>query len=356
MPRPNAKPAPRPRVTAAATTPRARAATRAITLGDVAKLAGVSPITVSRAVNRPELVTETTLHRVQKIIARTGYVPNLLAGGLRSSRSRVVAAIVSTVSHSIFVDTIQSLTDTLAGHGYQVLLGLSGYPPARHDDLVRTMLSRRPDAIFLIGISRSREARLRLLTAGIPIVESWDYTSAPLDMLVGFSHEAVGRAVASLFVRKGYRRIGVISADDVRSTIRHKSFVAELAANGRGLNFPVETIPAPSTFRAGREAFARLLAAKAIPDALFCSSDTLAHGVLTEAAARGIAVPAAMAVMGFGDLPFAASTMPELSTVRIDRVGIGRQAAELLLSRMAGIQPTSRIVDVGFELIERGST
>jgi LacI family gluconate utilization system Gnt-I transcriptional repressor len=325
-------------------------------LGDVAKLAGVSPITVSRAVNRPELVTPATLQNVQKIIARTGYVPNLLARGLRSSRSRVVAAIVSTVTHSIFVDTIQSLTDTLAGHGYQVLLGLSGYPPARHDDLVRTMLSRQPDAMFLIGISRSQEGRRRLLAAGIPVVESWDYTPTPMDMLVGFSHEAVGRAVAQFFRRKRYRRIAAVSANDVRSTIRKDSFVAELAAHGGAANIPVSLVPAPSTFSAGREAFAALLATAAPPDAIFCSSDTLAHGVLTEAAARGIAVPRAMAVVGFGDLPFAVSTMPALSTVRIDRVGIGRRAAELLLVRLAGNQPASRVVDVGFTIVERGST
>ena len=345
--------APAPAAALPATAARARSGT--VTLGDVAKLAGVSPITVSRVVNRPELVTPTTRQRVQGVIARTGYLPNLLAGGLRSARSRVVAAIVSTVSHSIFVDTIQALTDRLAEADYQVLLGLTGYPSARHDHLLRALLSRRPDAVFLIGITRAPERRQRFLAAGVPIVETWDYTPTPMDMLVGFSHAAVGRAVAAHFVQRGYRRIAVVSADDERSTVRRESFVAELAARGVS---PVRghVVPAPSTFRAGRPALARLLASGPVPGAVFCSSDTLAHGVLVEAAARGIAVPRDLAVMGFGDLDFAAATVPSLSTVRIDRAGIGRQAAEMLLARMAGATPARAVVDVGFELVEREST
>jgi LacI family gluconate utilization system Gnt-I transcriptional repressor len=334
---------------------RARKTATAVTLSDVARLAGVSPITVSRVVNRPELVNAQTQQHVQAVIAQTGYVPNLLAGGLRSSRSRVVGAIVSTITHSIFVDTIQALTDRLARDGYQMLLGLSGYPATRQDDLVRTMLSRRPDAMFLTGVTRSIESRRRLLAAGIPVVETWDYTPTPTDMLVGFSHERIGREVAQFFIRKGYRRIAVISADDERSTVRRENFLMTLAAHNPR-EVPVALVPAPSTFTAGRDALSRMLAAHAVPDAILCSSDTLAHGVLTEASARGIAVPSRMAVMGFGDMDFAAGTNPPLSTVHIDRAGIGRTAAELLLAAIKGDRPDPFVIDMGFQLVERQST
>src|SRR5258706_4515453 len=118
---------------------RARNATRAtgsVTLDDVAKLAGVSPITVSRVINRPELVTADTIEQVRQVITRTGYVPNLLAGGLASRRTKLVAALVPTVAHSLFVETIQALTDRLAEAGYQLLLGLTGYEPAREEALL----------------------------------------------------------------------------------------------------------------------------------------------------------------------------------------------------------------------------
>ena len=144
------------------------------------KLAGVSPITVSRVLNRPELVTRATIEQVRQVIDRTGYTPNLLAGGLASNRSRLVAAIVPSITNAIFVETTQALTDRLWEAGYQVLLGLSGYPASREDALLSAVLSRRPDAIFLTGINHSPQARQRLLAAKIPVVERASVEIRPL--------------------------------------------------------------------------------------------------------------------------------------------------------------------------------
>jgi LacI family gluconate utilization system Gnt-I transcriptional repressor len=326
-----------------------------VTLGDVARLAGVAPVTVSRVLNQPEVVAPATLARVRQVIEQTGYVHNMLAGGLASSRSRVVAAIVTTISHSIFVDTIQSLTDRLAEAGYQVLLGLSGYPAMREESLISALLGRRPDAVFFTGVTRSAESRRRLLAAKIPVMESWDLTPDPIDMVIGFSHDAVGRAVARYFIARKYRRIALITADDARSAIRRQAFETVLAASGKRVT-RTAIMSAPSTQTAGRAALAQLLKSGPAPDAVFCSSDTFAQGVLSEAASRGIAVPAKLAVMGFGDMEFAASAYPALSTVRIDRTGIGRQAADALLARIRGEPPVAKVIDVGFELVERDST
>jgi LacI family gluconate utilization system Gnt-I transcriptional repressor len=114
-------------------------------------------------------------------------------------------------------------------------------------------------------------------------------------------------------------------------------------------------VPAPSNFRLGREGLARLLERGSLPRAVFCSSDTLAHGVLIEAQSRGLSVPGDLAIVGFADLDFAAHTHPPLSTVRIDRPAIGRRAAEALLGRIEG-RPVERIVDIGFHVMERGTT
>ena len=336
----------------------ARASTRStgsVTLGDVAKLAGVSPITVSRVLNRPELVTPDTIEHVQQVIARTGYVPNLLAGGLASRRSRLVAAIVPQIAHSLFVETIQSLTDRLGEAGYQVLLGLSGYSETREEDLLTAILSRRPDAIFLTGINHSAESRRRLLAARIPVVETWDLTPTPLDMLVGFSHEKVGQAAAEFLFGRGYRRFGLVWADDERAALRRRGFLSVLAGHGI-TEVQTSIVPAPSTFQRGREGLSRLLESHARPDAVFCSSDALAQGVLVETQARGLSVPGELAIMGFGDFDFAAHTHPSLSTVRIDRPAIGRKAAEALLARIEGQSVAEKVIDVGFELIGREST
>lgn len=325
-----------------------------MTLKDVAKLAGVSPITVSRALNRPEMLAPDTLAIVRQTVERTGYVPNLLAGGLASRKTRFVAAIVPAISNQVFSESIQALTDRLWESGYQVLLGTSGYPTSREEDLLAAILSRRPDGIFLTGISHSAESHRRLAAARIPVVEVWDLTPTPVDMLVGFSHEKVGQAVADDLLSCGHRQFGVISADDARAEVRRTAFLSVLGKHGTP-EVPTVHVPAPSNFRLGREGLARLLDRASLPRAVFCSSDTLAHGVLVEAQARGLAVPKDLGIIGFGDLDFAAHTHPPLSTVRIDRPAIGRMAAEALLGRIEG-GDVERIIDIGFRVIRRGTT
>lgn len=320
----------------------------------MAKLAGVSPITVSRALNRPELVTPQKLEAVQAAIRRTGYVPNLLAGGLASKKSRLVAAIVPIISNSMFSETIETLTDRLDEQGYKVMLGLSGFSAENEDDLLAAVLSRRPDAVFLTGVNHSRTTRSRLLAAKIPVVETWDYTPTPIDMLIGFSHSKVGKAVAEYLHGKGYRRFAMVSTEDERASVRRAAFLSALAKHGID-DVPVATIPAPGTFRNGRKAMAQILDGGAAPDAVFCSSDVLAHSALTEAQERGISVPSELALIGFGDLEFSAHTFPPLSTVHIDRRAIGRRAADMVLARIDG-EEVDKIIDIGFSVVERGST
>src|SRR5688500_11754044 len=144
---------------------RARRGSGAVTLHDVAKLAGVAPITASRALNSPEQVSDAVRRKVGEAIARTGYVPNTLAGGLASSRSRLVAAVVPTISGPVFLETIRALTDALAECGYQLMLGQSGYVGNREDALLGAIIGRRPDGIVLTGIVHSSEGRKRLLSA-----------------------------------------------------------------------------------------------------------------------------------------------------------------------------------------------
>jgi len=333
---------------------RARRGSGRITLADVAKLAGVSAITASRALNTPDRVSPDTLQRVRDAVGRTGYVPNMLAGGLASTRSRLVAAVVPTIAGPVFLETIQALTEALAESGYQLMLGQSGYANSREDALLDAIIGRRPDGIVLTGIMRSAEGRRRLLAAGIPVVETWDLTPTPIDMLVGFSHEKVGVAVAEHLEVRGRRRLAIITADDPRAGLRRESFVQAAGRVGAG-EVPTCIVPAPSTLGHGRAGLADLLARRPDIDAVFCSSDVLALGVITEAHARGIAVPGRVAVFGFGDFGFAADTHPALTTVRIDGTTIGRQAARFIIDRAEGRPVAERVVDIGFTIIQRAS-
>jgi LacI family gluconate utilization system Gnt-I transcriptional repressor len=234
------------------------------------------------------------------------------------------------------------------------MLGQSGYGETREDALLDAIIGRRPDGVILTGVMHSPEGRRRLAASGIPVVETWDLTPTPIDMLVGFSHEKVGVAVAEYLHFRGSRTPGVVSADDYRAGLRLRAFVETAAKHGIR-DVPLELVPTPTTLGAGRKALARLLEAHPETDAVFCSSDTLALGVLTEAQARGIKVPDQLRVMGFGDNNFAADTHPALSTVRIDGMAIGRQAARFVIDRVEGRPIPERIIDLGFKLVGRAS-
>lgn len=339
---------------------RSRKKNGGVTLSDIAKLAGVSAITASRALNSPEQVSEEALARVRAAVERTGYVPNLLAGGLASNRSRLVAAVVPTLTTPVFLEAIESLTATLAERGYQLMLGQSGYANSREDALIDAIVGRRPDGIVLTGILHSDQGRTRLRASGIPVVETWDLTPTPIDMLVGFSHQGVGEAAADFLWRKDRRRVATISGDDERAQRRRRAFgrcaiqhglVEEGSAEAPGV-----MVPTPTTVGSGRRALAKLLHDHPDVDAVFCSSDWLALGVLIEAQAQGVPVPVRLAVVGFGDHAFAADLDPALTSVRIDGTRIGRTAARFIIDRAEDRPVAEPVCDIGFAIVERDST
>lgn len=345
----------------AETTPakRSRRGSGGFTLRDVARLANVAPITASRALNTPEVVSAPILARVREAVERTGYVPNMLAGGLASRRSKLVAAVVPTITGSVFLEMVQSLTESLAASGYQLMLGQAGYENSREDELLEAIIGRRPDGVVLTGIMRSAKSRRRLLASGIPVVETWDLTPTPIDMLVGFSHEQIGTAVAAYLHRRGKRRVATISANDERAVRRNKAFSDAAIKLGMALDgeatIPTCIVPAPTTLGSGRSGLRELLARHPDIDAVFCSSDMMALGVIMEGHAQGIAIPERLAVVGLGDQAFARDLHPALTSVRIDGTTIGSMAARFIIERSQGRVVADTVCDIGFTIVERAS-
>ena len=320
------------------------------TLHDVAREAGVSLITASRALGNPGVVSDSTIGRVLEAVTKTGYIPNLLAGGLKSKRSMTVAGLVPVISVPQFLPTIRSLTDSLDAAGYQLILGQTGYANSREDKLLNTMISRRPDGIVITGLVSSPATREMLTRLGVPIVEMWDLSDRPVDMVVGFSHLKVGSAIAGFFLNKGWRRVGIATGDDHRAMTRREGFCAVVG------DVPSAIVPAPSNLEMGRRALAELLQKDPKLEAVYCSSDEFALGAIIEAQSRGLRVPGDIAICGFGDADFAAHLMPSLTTVQVDGAAIGKLAAQLIIDRCAGRPVGKRIVDVGFRIVERDST
>jgi LacI family gluconate utilization system Gnt-I transcriptional repressor len=332
---------------------RTRGGPKGLRITDVAAQAGVSPITVSRVFNSPESVAPDTLERVRQVVQKLGYVPNRLAGGLSSARSRLIAAIVPTIAHSLFSETIQVFSETMSRAGYEVLLALSGYSDTNEESLLDTVLSRRPEGVLLTGVAHTASLRERLRNVGIPVVETWDMTESPIDMLVGFSHYQIGEAVAERFLERGAKHPALMSASDVRALARRAGFRDRLAK--AGMTEVAEVIVAPpSSLATGKTALPQLLHDAPAVDAVFCGSDLLAIGALGAAKRMGVDVPSRLAICGFGDLDFAAETTPQLTTVRVDGTRIGVSAARALLDRLDGATERA-FVDVGFSIVARES-
>ncbi|MBK7332367.1 MAG: substrate-binding domain-containing protein [Betaproteobacteria bacterium] len=219
--------------------------------------------------------------------------------------------IVPTIANSIFAETVGGLANALAHHGYQLLLGQTGYRLEEEASLVDAFLGRRVDGLVLTGVAHARGVRGRLRRR-VPVVETWDLTARPIDMAVGFGNEEAGRAAARYLIAKGRRSLAFIGGPDDRSAKRLAGFRDTARECGTG-EVLVATLPAPASPGEGAAALAGLLG-RGRPDAVFCSNDTIAAGVLFECARRRIAVPRDLAVMGFADLP-----MPRVaahSTVR----------------------------------------
>jgi LacI family gluconate utilization system Gnt-I transcriptional repressor len=332
------------------------------TLADVARRVGVSTITASRALNNPKLVSIETQRRVREAAADIGYVPNLLAGGLKSNRSRLIACLVPAITPgSIFLLAVQALTEAFAEAGYQVMLGQSGFDESREEMLIDAVIARRPDGIVLMGVVHSEAARQRLKATQIPVVESWDMSQDPIDMMVGFSHRDAGVAVAEYLYRKGRRKLAVITSEnDPRAIARGRGFADTARRLGLGSgpdnDVPTHRFVSPSRMIHGREGVKTLLRDHPDIDGIFCATDLVALGTLIEAQAQNIAVPGQLAVVGFGDVDFATATEPPLTTAHVESQEIGRQAAALIIGRVEGNPGARDVIDMGFTIVERGST
>lgn len=329
-------------------------------MADVAQHAGVSAQTVSRALRNPKEVSEETYARIEEAIKATNYVQNLAASHLASNKSKTVAAIIPLLSASIFSETIQGLNEILLEEGYQLFIGHTDYRQDREEALVRTFSARRPDGFFIIGTHHNRSTMSLLKKSGVPVVESWDWTERPIDMLVGFSNSAAIDSVVDHLVGKGYRNLvfsGVIKPGDYRAKERLAGF--EHAVNRLLPDQPRRTViisDKPISMDTGSALLRTVRERYPEADAIVFSSDLFASGALLECQKIGISVPGELAITGFGDYEIARQLNPGLTTISVPTYQIGESAADLLLAAMNSRRIPKRSLDVGFKLIVRGST
>lgn len=327
------------------------------TISEVARRAGVSVATVSRALNAPDKLQPETLRRVQQAIAETGYLVNALARGLVSRRSRTVGVLIPTLTNPIFAASTEAAQDVLHERGYNVVVGSYGYDAAVEAELVTGFLERRVDGLILTGVSRDPAIYRQIEDAGTAYVVTWELDPSGAHPCVSFSNRKAAVAMVSYLASLGHRRIGLVlgrTANNDRTAARLVGYRAAL--NDLGIPFdPAYVVETDMRLEDGRTATDRLLTLPAPPTAIFCANDVLAIGALMEARSRRLPVPDALSIAGFDDLDFARYVSPELTTVRVPSDDMGRRAARLILDLVeAGSHRT--VVELPADIIVREST
>ena len=338
---------------------RSRASGR-VTLSDVAQAAGVSPMTVSRALRGERRVAPALVEKVREVATSLGYVPDLAARALASQKSTQVLVLVSMLSNTLFVEVLEAVHKVLFAHGYHMLIGVTHYDSAEEEQLLRAYLPMRPAGLLLTGFDHSEEA-LKLLAANpvprVHLMELREPGVGPDCYSVGFSQIAAGAEMTRHLLDRGYRRIAFCGAQlDARVMQRLQGYRQVLQQ--AGLYDPSLEIlnPERSSLALGARQFETLLKAKTTVDAIFFCNDDIAQGALLEANRMGVKVPQQVAIAGFNDLPGSDQMVPPLTTIHTPRDEVGSTAAGMLLQLLAGESVRQASVDLGFRLVPRAST
>ncbi|MFC4273801.1 HTH-type transcriptional regulator GntR [Achromobacter aloeverae] len=326
-------------------------------MADVARAAGVAPITVSRALSTPDKVQAEVRARIQDACDRLGYVPNHAASALASARSRTIVVLIPSLTNVVFVDIVVGIKEILDAHAYHMHIGLTGYSAEAEEALLRTYLQHSPDGLILTGIDHLPATWKLLESLKIPTVHTIETLSGDSGMSVGFSQFDSGYAAGRHLVDRGYRHIGIIGAQlDPRSLRRCEG--CRQALRDAGMYEPELEIMTPtrSSLSLGADLLEAMLRDHPECDGLFFCNDDLAQGAVFQCGRMGIDVPARMGLVGFHDLSGAAWTTPPLSTIATPRYEIGRSAGTLLLNELEGRENPQRHLDLGFRLVQRETT
>ncbi len=333
----------------------------ASTMSDVAKLAGVSAMTVSRALKPGTYVSEATRAQIREAADELGYVLNSAAAGLSSRKTGFVAVTIPSINNANFADTLRGLTERLRGSRLQILLGYTDYDVTREEQIIAQFLSRQPEAIVVTGGAHTDKCRRYLERTDVPIVEIWDLPKSPVDRVVGFSNAEAAQIMVRHLFEQGYRKIAFLGGDtsrDPRGLDRRHGFVDAMKALGLDPSRLVDAGTPPVAMREGAVAMRALLKTWPDTEAAMCVSDLSAYGAITECQRLGKSVPGDLAIAGFGAYDIAEMAIPSITTIDVSANRIGTLAAESILMGLdqsdAEAVPTA--VTVTPKLLVREST
>jgi len=328
-----------------------------VTLDDVALAAGVSRITVSRALRGDRKVAPELVERALQAANRLGYVPDPAARALASSKSSHVAILIPLLSNQLFVDVLEGVQRTLLPAGYQTLIGVTHYDASEEEQLLRGHLLHRPAGLLVTGLERSETTRQLITASGIPCVHLMETVVQPGLYSVGFSQREAARTITQHLINTGRRRIAFAAAQLDPRTLQRAQGYRDCLQQAGLFDATLEwQNPAPSSMKVGSAMFEQIMSVRPRVDAIFFCNDDLAQGALLAALRMGIKVPRQVSVAGFNDLPGSTEFMPTLTSIKTPRYQIGARAAQMLLHLMRKEAVDEPNVDLGFELVVREIT
>jgi LacI family gluconate utilization system Gnt-I transcriptional repressor len=328
-------------------------------LSDVAARAGVSAVTVSRAIRHPEMVTPKLRKRIEKAIHDLAYVPNRAASMLASSRTQLIGVVVSSLTNGVFADFLRALHDLLLPEGFQVMVLDSRYVPEEEETAIATLLGQHPEAMIVSSVDQTPRAKQLLKRSGIPVVQTMELAKSPIDINIGLSHEEAGYAATRYLIDLGHRKVGIIGAPrDSRLHNRIAGYERAMREAGLDMTGLAGRSTNPSSVVLGGELMRGLVERRPDIEAVFCCNDDLALGALFECHRLGISVPDRISLVGFNDLEYAACAYPSLTSVLTPRYEMGRKTAEIVLEiiRGSGKRPQRKRIDIGYKIMERESS
>ncbi len=327
---------------------------------DIAKKAGVSVATVSRALKQPDLVKESTRNTILLAISELEYRPNALARGLRRQKSDSVVVVVPFIHNPFFSGIVQGIENVAHSHGYKVLLGESQNNQERLDSYADMLMTKEADGLILLGALLPREASEELARTGncnLPLVLACEYFEEYQFPNVRIDNIGAARKATEHLIDLGHKRIAKITGPMDNSLARDRLRGYRDALQSAQIPFD-ENLVTHSDFavRSGYEAMKHIFQAAPDVTSVFCANDETALGAIRAIKERGLSLPDDISIVGFDNVWFSEFTDPPLTTISQPQLKIGETAMKMMLDISSGNMELPRQEILQYELIIRGST
>lgn len=325
------------------------------TLRQIAREAGVSVATVSRALRQPQTVSPETRNRILELMTQHHYVPDARAAALSSRRTGLVGLLVPTLSNSIYAAFAEAVQNRLQAAGRSLLIANTNYDEQLEGQIVRTLVESRVEGVIFTGYRRDAAIYQLLRHYRIPFVVTWSVSRSPDVPAISFDNRDAARAATSTLLALGHRRIGLIcgvSKLNDRAQQRIEGY-REALTEGRVRFDPDLVCERPFDAAEGAAAADLLMRSPSPPTALFCANDIQALGALFACQRLGLSVPSQVSILGFDDLPIVRVASPPLTTVHVPAQEMGEAVADALLEAADNGRPIrTRLFDAKIMLRE----